>query len=223
MRLIIGNKNYSSWSLRAWLALKANGFVFEEILLPLDTPEFYQRIAELNPSGKVPALLDDELLVWDSLSIIDYLHHCFPKLGIWPELPIDFALAKSMSAEMHSGLHNLRAAMPMNIREKWDFFDFSETLQKDINRVQELWTQALTRKNNAGPFLFGTELTGADFMFAPVVARFRTYGVPLTDTCQAYADAVWQHPAMQEWISGALAETEIVDADEIDTTLKLLG
>jgi len=223
MRLIIGNKNYSSWSLRAWLALKANGFIFEEILLPLDTPEFYQRIADLNPSGKVPALLDDELLVWDSLSIMDYLHHCFPKLGIWPTLPSDFALAKSMSAEMHSGLQNLRNAMPMNIRAHWDHFEFSESLQKDITRVQELWTQALTHKDNAGPYLFGANLTGADFMFAPVVARFKTYNVALSVVCQQYSDAVWQHPAMQEWISAALIETDIVDADEVDTSLTLLG
>ena len=146
MKLVIGNKNYSSWSLRAWLALRANDIPFEEIQLPLDTPEFYDRIAELNPSGKVPALLDGDTLVWDSLSIIDYLDFSYPDKMIWPPASDTFAVAKSMSAEMHSGFPVLRQSLPMNIRETFTGYRFSQPLMTEINRVQSLWTQLLSRK-----------------------------------------------------------------------------
>lgn len=223
MKLIIGNKNYSSWSLRAWLALRANDIEFEEVILPLDTPEFYERITEFNPSGKVPALIDDERLIWDSLAIIDYLDFMFPDKMIWPPSEDTFAIAKSMSAEMHSGFSIIRKAMPMNIRESFSGYTFSQELLKEINRVQSLWTQLLSRKDRKGPFLLGRSLTGADFMFAPMVCRFKGYGVPLTSMCRDYVEAVCDHPAMNEWIAAAKLETSIIEADEIDRSQEILG
>lgn len=226
--LIIGNKNYSSWSLRGWLALKAAGLAFDEILLQLDTDDFYSRIIDYNPSGTVPALMkEDQLLAWDSLAIIDTVDAIAPDAGLWPRRrdgsTDSYALAKSMSAEMHSGLMAIRSHLPMNMRAQYTGKGFSEAVLKDISRVESLWTQALTDHSDGGPYLFGDRLSGADCMFAPVVSRFRTYGVILNEQCEKYRLALENHPAYQEWTAAALAETVIVTADEIDQSLKVLG
>ncbi|WP_316975790.1 glutathione S-transferase family protein [Shumkonia mesophila] len=203
--LVIGNKNYSSWSLRAWLALKRTGIDFQEILVPLMRPETKAAILAHSPSGKVPLLRLGDDQVWDSLSIAETLAERFPAAGLWPAAATARATARSVSAEMHAGFMALRRALPMNLRAHLPGRPRAADAEADIARVQDIWTSCRTRFGAAGPFLFGG-FTIADAFYAPVVGRFRTYDVALTDVCQAYADAVWQTPDMQAWVAAAVAE-----------------
>lgn len=221
-KLIIGNKNYSSWSLRGWLAVALSGVEFEETLLPLDTDEFLAKSPSLLPSGTVPVLYHGDVVVWDSLAIIDYMDR---QTGgaYWPENSKAYAFAKSICAEMHSSLYSLRAHCPMNMREQFKGLQLASKVQKDIDRVESLWTRALTDFSGAGPYLFGATMTAADIMFAPVVSRLRTYDIALNDQCEDYRAAVERHPAYQSWYTAALKEEWIVDQDEIDRDIKILG
>ena len=199
MLLVVGNKNYSSWSLRAWLAMKVLGLPFEEKRIPLYVPGAREEILRYSPAGKVPCLIDGELRVWDSLAILEYLAEKYPRL--WPAEAAQRAVARSISAEMHSGFPNLRAPMSMNVRKRYPGKGRTPEVEREIERVIAIWSAL------RGPFLFG-EFGAADAMYAPVVLRFRTYEVALPAACRAYSEAILALPAMKEWIAAAEREAE---------------
>lgn len=211
MKLIVGNKNYSSWSLRPWLAMKVAGIAFAEQRIPLYGPGSKEQILAFSPAGKVPCLIDEtregSLAVWDSLSICEYLAEKTPAL--WPREPLARAVARSVSAEMHSGFQNLRTHMSMNIRKQYPGKGRTPEVLADIERIVAMWSDCRARFGQGGPYLFG-QFSIADAMYAPIVLRFRTYEVELPAVCRAYADAILALPAMQEWMAAALAETEFL-------------
>ena len=214
LTIYLGNKNYSSWSLRAWLALKATGELFEEVVIPLYQPGSREILLKYSPSGKVPALHDRGIVVWDSLAICGYLTEKFPAAGLWPDDPTAKAVARSISAEMHSGFVALRSEFPMNVRSSFPGRDISAAAQADINRIMAIWRQCRGRFGEGnGDFLFG-RFTIADAMYAPVVSRFRTYRVDLEREADAYCETVTAMPAMQEWAAAAKNEPMIVDQFE---------
>ena len=212
LTLVIGNKNYSSWSLRPWLAMRVAGIPFAEHRIPLYGPGSKDQILVYSPAGKVPCLADGDLRVWDSLSICEYLAEKHP--GLWPQDPAARALARSVSAEMHSGFANLRAKMSMNIRKRYPGLGRTPESLADVARIVSLWSDCRARYGKGGPFLFGA-FSIADAMYAPVVLRFRTYEVELPADCRAYSDAVLALPAMQDWIAAAMAETESLPQFEL--------
>ncbi len=211
LKLIIGNKNYSSWSLRPWLAMRVAGIDFEEHRIPLYVPGSKEEILSFSPAGKVPCLVDGELRVWDSLAICETIAEKYP--GLWPSASAARAVARSVSAEMHSGFQNLRAHMCMNIRARHPGRGRTPEVLTEIERVQSIWSGCRARAAS-GPFLFGP-FSIADAMYAPVVLRFRTYAVDLSPVCRAYADAVLALPAMQAWIADAEVETESLPQFEL--------
>ena len=212
LTLVIGNRNYSSWSLRAWLALAKSGVAFDTVLLPLDTDEFYRRIGEYSPTGCVPVLWHDGQCVWDSLAIGEYVNEHFADGRLWPQDAASRALGRCMAAEMHSGFSALRSAMPMNIRAK-RLVPMTDTLQRAIERVWTLWGDARSAHADAGPWLLG-DYSLADAMFAPVVFRFATYGVQAPDDLRDYCDHVLGDPDLEPWLALAAEEDWIVAADE---------
>jgi glutathione S-transferase len=199
MQLVIGNYNYSSWSLRAWLAMKVFGFPFDAIRIPLYGPGAKQEILKHSPAGKVPTLKDGGIVVWDSLAIMEYLAEKNPK--VWPAASAERARARSVSAEMHSGFPNLRHHMSMNVRKRYPGKGRTPETLEEIRRIEAIWSQA------KGPFLFGP-FSAADAMYAPVALRFRTYEVQVSN--RAYMEAVLALPAMQEWIAAAEREVESI-------------
>ena len=205
LTLVLGNKNYSSWSMRPWLALRAAGISFDELVIPLDRPETAEQIARYSPSGRVPALLDADLTVWDSLAIIEYAAERFPQARLWPAAREARAIARSASAEMHSGFQALRAHLPMNLKRKPAARALTPEVERDVARIVAIWRDCRTQFGAGGPFLFGA-FSAADAMFAPVVTRFDTYAVPVDGETRAYMDAILGHPAFQEWRRAALAE-----------------
>ncbi|HZN47553.1 MAG TPA: glutathione S-transferase family protein [Ramlibacter sp.] len=211
--LVIGNKNYSSWSLRPWLAMRQAGLPFREVRIPLYTPESKAQIRSYSPSGKVPCLVDGALAVWDSLAICEYLAERHPQAKLWPADPHARAVARSISAEMHSGFQNLRSNMSMNCRKRFPGMGRTVEVAGEIERVQRSWGEAREKHGAGGPFLFGA-FTIADAMYAPVVLRFRTYAVQLNPVCREYAEAILALPAMQQWLADAEAETEVIAAFE---------
>jgi glutathione S-transferase len=215
LKLVIGNKNYSSWSMRPWLALRANGIPFQEIFVPLytDNKSDKDRILSFSQAGKVPALVDGDVTVWDSLSIIEYLAEKFPQAKLWPEDRAARAHARSISAEMHSGFLPLRSECGMNLHRPVRSIALSEDAQADAARIQAIWAECHQRYGKAGPFLFGA-FTGADAMFAPVVHRFRTYAIPVEGDARYYVEAMNALPAFQEWSRDGLAETLLIDKFE---------
>lgn len=195
--LVIGTKRYSTWSLRPWLALREVGADFEEIEITLRQPDTKARIREHSPSGKVPLLKHGDLLIWDSLAICEYLAELFPAL--WPADRAARAMARAVSAEMHSGFQSLRQTMPMDFHASTPMTDIPPEVQADIDRITALWSDCRARFGAEGPFLFG-KFSIADAMFAPVVSRFTTYDVPVDTICAAYMAAVWSLPGMGEWL-----------------------
>lgn len=211
--LVIGNKNYSSWSLRAWLALCKAGLQFDERRLPLDTPEFREEIPDLSPTHRVPVLWHRARCIWDSLSICEYANEEFCSGGL---LPLDVgarAWARSISAEMHTGFGELRNSLPMNLRARGRQVKITPVLQEDINRIASLWTECREAHGADGPWLFGT-FTIADAMYAPVALRFPSYGIELPGLAAEYQATVIGDADVEHWIAAALKESEIVDADE---------
>ena len=204
LTLVIGNKNYSSWSLRAWLALKQTGESFQEMRLPLHTPEFEKEIVKYSPSGKVPCLIDGDAVVWESLAICEYLAERFPKANLWPKGSKARAFARAISNEMHAGFIALRKNCPMNIREQIKK-EISGDVQADIDRITTIWREAREKFGESGPFLFG-HFTVADAMYAPVVMRFITYGVSVDPVSKSFMDAILSLPAMKGWIHAARKE-----------------
>ena len=214
LKLVIGNKNYSSWSMRPWLALRANNIPFEEVFIPLYTGEDdKKRILGFTQSGKVPALLDGDVTIWDSLAIIEYAAERFPQTRLWPEDRASRAHARSISAEMHSGFAALRNECGMNLHRPVGAVTLSANASADIARVQQIWIECRERYGKFGPFLFGA-FGGADAMFAPVVHRFRTYAIPVAAAVRDYMDAMMSLPAFQEWTRAALAETLVIEKFE---------
>jgi glutathione S-transferase len=214
LTIYLGNKNYASWSLRAWLALKATGEAFEEVVIPLFQPGSKETLLKYTPSGKVPALHHGDTVVWDSLAICGYLTEKFPAAGLWPDDPAAKAMARSISAEMHSGFQALRRDFPMNIRSSFPGREFSPEAQTDINRVMAIWRQCRSRFGDGnGDFLFG-RFTIADAMYAPIVTRFRTYKIDLEGEAEAYCETIMAMPAMQEWAGAAKNEPMIIDQYE---------
>lgn len=205
--LVLGNKNYSSWSLRPFMAIAHSGLAFDEMVLPLDTQEFDQRIGQYNPARKVPVLVDGSLRVWDSLAILETLAERAPQL--WPADPDHRAWARSVSAEMHSGFAALRGECPMNMRAEGRRVAISDAVQADIARIEMIWSECL--EASGGPYLFGS-FSNADAMYAPVASRFRTYG--LAPGSEAYVKTIHSDPAFLRWREAALQETWIVEQDE---------
>ena len=218
MKLIIGNKNYSSWSLRGWLACKQSGLHFEEITVPIygdDWEEMKRNSGELAPSqGKVPILWDGDAVVWDSVAIIEYLADKVGRDRFWPKADDARAMARSMVAEMHSSYLPLRRACPMNVRARTEGVEVGEDVRADIVRILTLWAEARARFGKGGPFLFGT-FSAADVIYAPVVSRFLTYGIGVPGFAQAYMEAVWEHEWMQQWIAAAESEEWVIEQFEM--------
>ncbi len=206
--LVIGNKAYSSWSLRPWLLMKQVGIGFEEIRLSLYEDGAKQKILQYSATGKVPVLKDGDLTIWDSLAICEYLAEKYPEKRLWPSETAARACARSISAEMHSGFTNLRTRMPMNVRREIPGRAKTSEVVAEISRIEAIWNECRSRFGSRGSFLFG-EFSIADAMYAPVVSRLRTYGVALGGAAARYAGAIHALPAMQEWIAAAHTETEV--------------
>ncbi|MEO1487816.1 MAG: glutathione S-transferase family protein [Pseudomonadota bacterium] len=217
MKLILGNKNYSSWSLRGWLAAKQSGLAFEELTVPLMGEEWdkaKQSMGEVQPSsGKVPILWDGDAVIWDSLAILEYLADKVGRDRFWPKEDVARGMARAMVAEMHSSYMALRSEMPMNIRKRSPLSQVSDQTRADIVRILGLWAEARARHGSAGPFLFGT-FGAADIFYAPVVARFITYGVGVPGFAQSYMQAIWEHDWMRDWNSAAQSEEWVIEQFE---------
>ena len=213
MLLIIGNKNYSSWSFRPWIGMKAVGIAFEERVISLNDPEFKRAIAPVSQNGKVPALDDGGVHVWESLAILEYLAEKFPHAGLWPADPSARAHARAVAAEMHGGFAALRGECPMNFWRPVKRRELSADALADVARIDAMWSEC--RLRYGGPFLFGA-FGAADAMYAPVVSRFHTYAVAVGERSRAYMDAVMTLPAWREWREAALKEPWILPYDEPD-------
>ncbi len=217
LKLIIGNRAYSSWSMRGWLAVKQSDEEFEEYVVPMFDAEWEKRREgdEFAPSlGKVPILWDGETVVWDSLAIIEFLADRYGSALFWPEDEGARGMARSMAAEMHSGFSNLRRDLPMNVRKSFPPMDLSDAVRDEIDRILQLWAQARARFGGVGDFLFGN-WCAADMMYAPVVTRFITYAVPVPSFAAVYMKAVLSHPHVSEWIDKAQDEPWVIDQYEV--------
>ena len=215
LKLVIGNKNYSSWSMRPWLALRAANIAFEEIFIPLYTndPADKDRILSFTRSGKVPCLIDGDVTVWDSLSIIEYAAERFPEARLWPEDRAVRAHARSISAEMHSGFLPLRNECGMNLHRPIRSIALSADARANVARIDQIWSECRARCGESGPFLFGA-FGAADAMFGPVVHRFRTYAIDVSPGAKAYMEAMMALPAFAEWTRAGLAETIVIEKFE---------
>ena len=202
-RLVIGNRKYSSWSLRGWLAMKLSGVAFGETVVPLDRPETPGLLAQHSPTGRVPCLVHGDRVIWDSLAITEYMAEQFPDAGIWPADPALRATARSVVAEMHSGFLALRSEFPMDMLSRHAGVMPSLAAEADISRIDALWRDCLAV--SGGPFLFG-EWSAADCFYAPVVSRFETFGLAASADSSAYADRVKTHPDYREWLAAARQE-----------------
>ena len=203
--LTISSKNYSSWSLRGWLLCRMAGVAFDEERIALDDPDTRQELLLLSPSVLVPRLTHGDVTVWDTLAIAEYLAEIKPKAGILPAARAVRAHCRAVSGEMHSGFHNLRSALPMNLKARHKSFKIFSGARPDVERISTIWTECL--ETYGGPYLFGA-LSMADAMYAPVCTRFRTYAVDLDPTLSAYCQTIFDWPLMQEWTSGAIAEPD---------------
>ena len=212
LKLILGAKNYSSWSLRPWLAMTVAGIPFEETVLPIYTPGAREKILEYSPSGKVPVLIDDKVQVWESLAIIEYVAEKFSSAGLWPQQSDVRAHARAVAHEMHGGFLPLRCSCPMNMRRAPGAIELVADALANVARIDEIWTDC--RARYGGPFLFGA-FGAADAMYAPVVSRFHTYGVAVGPIAHVYMDAVMSLPAWAEWEAQARRETWVLPELEI--------
>lgn len=210
--LVIGNKNYSSWSLRAWLALTMPEIPFTEQRIALDEPGTAEAIRRHSPAGRVPILVEGDVVWWDSLAIVEHAAELAPAL--WPAAPAARATARSIAAEMHSGFQALRNELPMNVRASGRKVAPSRAALADIDRIKQIWRDARSRFGDDGPWLFGT-FSAADAMFAPVASRFATYGVALDEPLRAYQATVLGCPAMQRWAAAAAVEPERLEHEEV--------
>jgi glutathione S-transferase len=212
--LVVGNKNYSSWSLRGFLAVRAAGVAFDEVLVRLSEPGSKDELLKHSPAAKVPVLEHGDRVIWDSLAIIEYLAEIRPQAWLWPADPGARAHARSIAAEMHAGFRALRAGMPMNLKKSLPGKGRGRDVALDIERICAVWADCRATYGAAGPFLFG-DFGAADVMYTPVATRFRTYAVELDDICQAYVDVVLTRPDYLEWHAAALEEPWVIPEDEV--------
>jgi glutathione S-transferase len=211
--IYIGNKNYSSWSLRAWLMVKASGVAFDEVLIPLYQSPSRAELLRHSPSGKVPVLHHGAIAVWDSLAIGEYLAEQAPEAQLWPRDAAARAHARAISAEMHAGFANLRRHLPMNMRSTFADRDIIPDIQADLDRIAAIWRDCRRRYGAGGSYLFGG-FTIADAMYAPVASRLRTYCITFEDEAQAYADSLWAYRPLQDWVAAAANEPWVVEEFE---------
>lgn len=222
LTIIIGNKNYSTWSLRGWLAARHTGLPCDEVKIDLYTPGSKAELLKHSPTGMVPALVHGDRVVWDSLAIIDYCARLAPERYWWPDDMAAYGFARSIAAEMHSGFMGLRTHAPMNLKGAWSGLTLGDAVARDVARADTLWSEARTRFGQDGDFLFG-RFSAADMMYAPVVTRLNTYGMQVSETARAYMDAVLAHPLMIEWTKEGLTETAIIAAGEVPKDAAHLG
>jgi glutathione S-transferase len=215
LKLVIGNKNYSSWSFRPWIAMKVAGIAFEEEVISLDAADFKSRVTMISGTGKVPALADGGVHVWESLAILEYLDEKYPHAQLWPADPAARAHARAIAAEMHAGFVPLRRHLPMNMWRPVIRRELPPEVQSNVRRIEAIWTDCRARHGADGDFLFG-RFGAADAMYAPVVSRFHTYAVEVGPVARAYMDAVMAQPAWREWRTAALAEPWVLPEDEVD-------
>ena len=225
LKLIVGNKNYSSWSMRPWIAMKVAGIAFEETVISLDATDFKAKVTPYSATGKVPVLIDGDVSVWESLAILEYLAEKFPDKGLWPKDAAARAHARAIANEMHAGFLPLRRLMPMNMWRPVIKRELTPDVSVNVARIEQLWNGARAKfgqkTNNAGPFLFGG-FGAADAMYAPMVSRFHTYDVDVGAGTRAYMDAVMALPAFREWHDAGVKEPWVLAEDEVDwpTVLK---
>jgi glutathione S-transferase len=215
LTLIIGNKNYSSWSLRPWIAMKAAGIAFDEKVIPLYEPGSREQVLRYSPAGKVPVLIDGDLAVWETLAILEYLAEKFPAAQLWPQDARARGQARAVASEMHAGFTALRRACPMNLWLPVKPRPQGDEVMADVARIEALWSDCRARFGKAGPFLFGAFGAG-DAMYAPVVARFHNYGIAVGRPARAYMDAVMALPAWKEWCAAAMTEPWVMRHNEPD-------
>jgi glutathione S-transferase len=215
LHLIIGNKNYSSWSLRPWMAMTMAGLPFHETVIPLDTPDTKDLIAAHSKAGRVPVLHHGKLVVWESLAILEYLAETFPQKHFWPKAEAARAVARAVSNEMHAGLSGLRNACPMNLRRPRRGVAMSEAARADVARIESLWRDCRKSFSRGGKFLFG-KFSNADAMFAPVVTRLDTYDIAVAGDTRDYMNHVMETDAFRSWKDAALKEPWTVPSDEVD-------
>jgi glutathione S-transferase len=215
LHLLIGNKNYSSWSFRPWLAMKVAGITFDETLISFDAADFKTRVTALGSPGLAPVLSDGDVHVWESLAILEYLAEKFPAAGLWPKHSAARAHARAIASEMHAGFVSLRRHLPMNIARPVKFRALNAGAAKDLARIDAIWNECRSKYGSSGPFLFGS-FGAADAMFAPVVWRFHTYAVEVSSTALGYMRAMMALPSWNEWRDAARRETWVVAEDEVD-------
>lgn len=215
LTLVVGNKNYSSWSLRPWMALAMAGIPFNETLIVLDQPDTKAKIAAHTTAGRVPVLHHGKLTIWESLAILEYLAETFPEKNLWPKALAARVVARAISNEMHAGFSALRSACPMNLRRARKAVPLSDAVRDDVGRIEHIWRDCRRRFGKGGRFLFG-KFSNADAMFAPVATRFETYMVPVADDTRAYVANVVSTPAFLAWKDAALKEPWTIAADEVD-------
>jgi glutathione S-transferase len=213
-QLTISSKNYSSWSLRGWLLCRMAGLGFEEVTVDVDDPEVRQELLLLSPSVRVPRLTHKGVAVWDTLAIAGYLDELHPDAKMYPDDLIARAHCRSVSGEMHSGFHNLRSALPMNIKAKHKSFKIFSGARPDVERIRDIWTECL--EAYGGPYLFGARPTVADAMYAPVCTRFRTYAVELEPLLEGFCGTIYDWEPMKEWVAGAKAEPDEIIELEVE-------
>ena len=215
LTLVIGNKNYSSWSFRPWIAMKVAGIAFDEVVISLNAPDFKPRLAKISGTGKVPALVDGDVQLWESLAILEYLAERFPAARLWPADSAARAHARVVASEMHSGFVPLRRACPMNMWRPVKRRELDPEALANVRRIDSLWTDCHTRFGAGGPFLFGA-FGAADAMYAPMVSRFHTYDLDVGPASRAYMAAVMALPAWVAWRAAALTEPWVLPEDEVD-------
>jgi glutathione S-transferase len=215
LHLTIGNKNYSSWSMRPWFAMKVAGIAFDETVISLDDAKFKATLLRLSPVGKVPVLVDDGVHIWESLAILEYLAEKFPAAGLWPADRAARAHARAIANEMHAGFLPLRRLCPMNFWRPVKKRELTPEVAANVRRIDEMWNQCRATYSAGGPFLFGG-LTAADAMYAPVVSRFVTYAIDVSAPARAYMDAIVALPAWSAWRAAALKEPWVLAEDEPD-------
>jgi glutathione S-transferase len=215
LHLVIANKNYSSWSLRPWMAMTMAGLPFDESMILLDTPTMKKEIAEHSGAGRLPVLHHGKTTIWETLAILEYLAETFPEKKLWPKSKAARAVARAISNEMHAGFTGLRNACPMNLRRPQKPVVLNEATKADVARIEGIWRECRKTYGKGGKFLFG-KFCNADAMFVPVATRFETYAIPVAKDTRAYMDAVMATKAFQTWKAAALKETWIVPHDEVD-------
>jgi glutathione S-transferase len=215
LHLVIGNKNYSSWSLRPWLAMKVAGIAFKETVISLEAKDFKARVTAVSGAGKVPVLIDGDVHVWESLAILEYLAEKFPAAGLWPKDAAARAHARAIASEMHAGFLPLRRHLPMNVWRPVQLRPLDDGAKADAARIDAIWSDCRARYGAAGPFLFGA-FSAADAMYAPVIWRFHTYAVEVSAAARAYMNAMMALPAWGEWRDAARREPWVLPHDEVD-------